>query len=76
MDSRLRMAGKLKAVYIRTDEGVLIKVEPNARIPRTLEEFCDMMGEYQISMNHLIKCVQLFLTLGRDLLVQLSCYRN
>ncbi|CAI0442475.1 unnamed protein product [Linum tenue] len=45
MDSRLRMAGKLKAVYIKTDEGILIKVEPNARIPRTLEEFCDMMAQ-------------------------------
>ncbi|CAL1374119.1 unnamed protein product [Linum trigynum] len=45
MDSRLRMAGKLMAVYIKTDEGILIKVEPNARIPRTLEEFCDMMAQ-------------------------------
>ncbi|XP_065879111.1 uncharacterized protein [Euphorbia lathyris] len=45
MDSRLRMAGRLKAVYIRTDDGVLIKVEPNALIPRTLGRFCSMMAE-------------------------------
>ncbi|KAJ4831757.1 hypothetical protein Tsubulata_025528 [Turnera subulata] len=45
MDSRLRMAGNLKAVYIRTDDGILIKVDPNARIPRSLETFCDMMVE-------------------------------
>lgn len=45
MDSRLRMAGRLKAIYIRTDDGALIKVEPNALIPRSLKEFCNMMAE-------------------------------
>ncbi|XP_065857419.1 uncharacterized protein [Euphorbia lathyris] len=45
MDSRLRMAGKLKAIYIKTGEGILIKVEPNALIPRTLGRFCSMMAE-------------------------------
>lgn len=45
MDSRLRLAGRLRAVYIRTDEGILIKVEPNSLIPRTLGNFCNMMAE-------------------------------
>ncbi|WCJ33881.1 Ribosomal RNA small subunit methyltransferase NEP1 [Euphorbia peplus] len=45
MGSRLRMAGRLKAVYIKTDEGILIKVEPNAKIPGNLGMFCSMMAE-------------------------------
>lgn len=43
MDTRLCKAGRLHAVYIRTDEGVLIKVEPRATIPESLEKFCCMM---------------------------------
>ncbi|XP_021749017.1 ribosomal RNA small subunit methyltransferase nep-1-like [Chenopodium quinoa] len=45
MDSRIRKVGRLKAVYIQTEDGVLIKVEPNVQIPRQLESFCDMMAE-------------------------------
>ncbi|RAL51304.1 hypothetical protein DM860_010806 [Cuscuta australis] len=45
MDSRLRMAGRLSAVYIKTNGGALIKVEPFAQIPRTLASFRNMMAE-------------------------------
>ncbi|KAK9265823.1 hypothetical protein L1049_001790 [Liquidambar formosana] len=45
MGSRLCMAGRVQAVYIKTDEGVLIKVEPHANIPKTLGRFCAMMSE-------------------------------
>ncbi|XP_021749182.1 ribosomal RNA small subunit methyltransferase NEP1-like [Chenopodium quinoa] len=45
MASRLCKDGRLKAVYIRTEDGVLIKVEPYVKIPRQLEVFCDMMAE-------------------------------
>ncbi|KAK2989307.1 hypothetical protein RJ640_006040 [Escallonia rubra] len=42
---RLCMAGRVQAVYVHTDQGVLIKVEPNAQIPKTLGPFCAMMSE-------------------------------
>ncbi|KNA13280.1 hypothetical protein SOVF_118180 [Spinacia oleracea] len=45
MNSRLSKGGRLKAVYIRTEDGVLIKVEPYAKIPSDLESFCSMMAE-------------------------------
>ncbi|XP_054804077.1 uncharacterized protein LOC129307213 [Prosopis cineraria] len=45
MSSRLHMAGRLRAVFIRTDQGVLIKVSPHANIPKTLAGFCNMMVE-------------------------------
>ncbi|XVE96900.1 hypothetical protein REPUB_Repub02eG0263700 [Reevesia pubescens] len=45
MDSRLCKAGMLEAIYVKTDEGVLIKIEPNTRMPRGLGGFCSMMVE-------------------------------
>ncbi|XP_057737619.1 uncharacterized protein LOC130954854 [Arachis stenosperma] len=45
MGSRLCMAGRLRGVFIRTDEGILIRVEPNTQIPKTLGSFCNMMAE-------------------------------
>ncbi|KGN44185.1 hypothetical protein Csa_016257 [Cucumis sativus] len=45
MYSRIRMAGLVQAVFIRTDEGILIKVDPRTRIPESLDElFCDMLS--------------------------------
>ncbi|KAL4350804.1 hypothetical protein AHAS_Ahas10G0178600 [Arachis hypogaea] len=37
--------GRLRGVFIRTDEGILIRVEPNTQIPKTLGSFCNMMAE-------------------------------
>ncbi|MED6186867.1 hypothetical protein PIB30_070764 [Stylosanthes scabra] len=45
MGSRLCMAGRLCGVFITTDEGILIRVEPNTQIPKTLGSFCNMMAE-------------------------------
>ncbi|TYK19496.1 ribosomal RNA small subunit methyltransferase NEP1-like [Cucumis melo var. makuwa] len=45
MYSRICMAGLVQAVFVRTDEGVLIKVDPRTRIPESLDEFCDMMSQ-------------------------------
>lgn len=44
MDSPLNKAGHL-AVYIRTIRGVLIRVHPDTRIPRTAKRFAGLMVE-------------------------------
>lgn len=46
MGSRLCMAGGVQAIYIKTVQGVLIKVEPHTHIPKTLGPFCAMMCEF------------------------------
>nr|KYP57803.1 hypothetical protein KK1_004082 [Cajanus cajan] len=45
MSSRLCLSGRLRAVFIRTDEGILIRVAPQTQIPKTLGSFCNMMME-------------------------------
>lgn len=45
MGSRLCMAGGVQAIYIKTVQGVLIKVEPHTHIPKTLGPFCAMMSQ-------------------------------
>ncbi|XP_020208459.1 ribosomal RNA small subunit methyltransferase nep-1 isoform X2 [Cajanus cajan] len=45
VSSRLCLSGRLRAVFIRTDEGILIRVEPHTQIPKTLGSFCNMMVE-------------------------------
>ncbi|KAM7497559.1 hypothetical protein LguiA_021973 [Lonicera macranthoides] len=42
-DSNLYREGRIQAIYVRTDQGVLIKIEPNIRLPRTFGSFCSMM---------------------------------
>jgi len=42
MDSPLNKAGRLK-VYIRTENNVLIDVDPSVRVPRTFKRFCGLM---------------------------------
>lgn len=39
LDSRLNKAGRLKALYVRTEKGVLFEVKPHVRIPRTFKRF-------------------------------------
>lgn len=43
LDSPLNKAGKLKAVYVRTEKGALIEIKPNVRIPRTFKRFAGIM---------------------------------
>ncbi|PON38649.1 Ribosomal biogenesis, methyltransferase, EMG1/NEP [Parasponia andersonii] len=39
LDSPLNKAGRLRAVYVRTEKGVLIEVKPVVRLPRTFKRF-------------------------------------
>ncbi|BBM98177.1 rRNA small subunit pseudouridine methyltransferase Nep1 [Marchantia polymorpha subsp. ruderalis] len=43
LDSPLNKAGRLKALYVKTDKNVLIQVNPHIRIPRTFKRFCGLM---------------------------------
>ncbi|KAJ1419228.1 hypothetical protein SESBI_15176 [Sesbania bispinosa] len=45
LDSPLNKAGRLRAVYIKTEKGVLIEVKPYVRIPRTFKRFSGVMLE-------------------------------
>uniref|UniRef100_A0A453SVQ1 Ribosomal RNA small subunit methyltransferase NEP1 n=1 Tax=Aegilops tauschii subsp. strangulata TaxID=200361 RepID=A0A453SVQ1_AEGTS len=44
-DSPLTKAGRLQAVYVRTEKGVLFEVKPNVRLPRTCKRFCGLMSQ-------------------------------
>ncbi|XP_028761413.1 ribosomal RNA small subunit methyltransferase nep-1 [Neltuma alba] len=43
LDSPLNKAGRVKAVYVRTEKGVLFEVKPHVRIPRTFKRFSGVM---------------------------------
>lgn len=43
LDSRLNKAGRLKALYVKTEKGVLFEVKPHVRIPRTFKRFSGIM---------------------------------
>ncbi|KAL1191540.1 hypothetical protein V5N11_002361 [Cardamine amara subsp. amara] len=43
LDSPINKAGRLKAVYVRTEKGVLFEVKPHVRIPRTFKRFAGIM---------------------------------
>ncbi|XP_048127457.1 ribosomal RNA small subunit methyltransferase NEP1-like [Rhodamnia argentea] len=43
LDSPLNKAGKVRAVYVRTERGVLFEVKPHVRIPRTYKRFSGIM---------------------------------
>nr|XP_027187765.1 ribosomal RNA small subunit methyltransferase NEP1-like isoform X2 [Cicer arietinum] len=45
LDSPLNKAGRLKAVYIKTEKGDLIEVKPYVRLPRTFKRFAGIMVE-------------------------------
>ncbi|KZV35516.1 Nucleolar essential protein [Dorcoceras hygrometricum] len=45
LDSRLNLCGGIQAVYVKTIQGHLIKIEPNLCVPRTLKGFCAMMSQ-------------------------------
>lgn len=47
LDSPLNKAGRLRAVYVRTELGVLIEVKPFVRIPRTFKRFAGIMCEFR-----------------------------
>ncbi|GFS34100.1 nucleolar essential protein-like protein [Actinidia rufa] len=39
LDSPLNKAGRLRALYVKTEKGVLFEVKPHVRIPRTYKRF-------------------------------------
>ncbi|KAL9264261.1 Ribosomal RNA small subunit methyltransferase NEP1-like protein [Drosera capensis] len=43
LDSPLNKAERVRAVYVRTEKGVLIEVKPYVRIPRTMKRFAGIM---------------------------------
>ncbi|GMH20194.1 hypothetical protein Nepgr_022035 [Nepenthes gracilis] len=43
LDSPINKAGRLQAVYVRTEKGVLFEVKPCVRIPRTYKRFAGIM---------------------------------
>ncbi|KAK9291000.1 hypothetical protein L1049_009183 [Liquidambar formosana] len=43
LDSPLNKAGRLQAVYVKTEKGVLFEIKPHVRIPRTYKRFSGIM---------------------------------
>lgn len=43
LDSPLTKAGRLQALYVKTERGVLFEIKPHVRIPRTFKRFCGLM---------------------------------
>ncbi|XP_074276775.1 uncharacterized protein LOC141600436 [Silene latifolia] len=43
LDSPLNKSGRIRAVYVRTEKGVLFEVKPHVRIPRTYKRFAGVM---------------------------------
>ncbi|XP_059667408.1 ribosomal RNA small subunit methyltransferase NEP1 isoform X2 [Cornus florida] len=43
LDSPVNKSGRLRALYVRTDKGVLFEVKPHVRIPRTYKRFSGIM---------------------------------
>ncbi|XP_072986034.1 uncharacterized protein [Typha latifolia] len=44
-DSPLTKAGRLQAVYVKTEKGVLFEIKPYVRMPRTFKRFCGLMSQ-------------------------------
>ncbi|KAJ8770038.1 hypothetical protein K2173_009791 [Erythroxylum novogranatense] len=43
LDSPVNKAGRLRAVYVKTEKGVLFEVKPHVRIPRTYKRFAGII---------------------------------
>ncbi|XP_075504605.1 uncharacterized protein LOC142542040 [Primulina tabacum] len=43
LDSRVNKIGRLKALYVKTQEGILFQIKPHARMPRTYKRFSGLM---------------------------------
>lgn len=49
-DSPLTKAGRLQAVYVKTEKGVLFEIKPYVRMPRTFKRFCGLMCKLLINL--------------------------
>ena len=65
LDSRLNKSGGLRAVYVRTEKGVLIEVKPHARLPRTFKRFSGLMCKFSWSHLNLKKHVDIVCVCAR-----------
>ncbi|XP_027175688.1 ribosomal RNA small subunit methyltransferase NEP1 [Coffea eugenioides] len=43
LDSTLNKSGRMKALYVKTEKGVLFEIKPHVRIPRTFDRFSGIM---------------------------------
>ncbi|GFP94607.1 ribosomal rna small subunit methyltransferase nep1 [Phtheirospermum japonicum] len=43
LDSRVNQCGRLKALYVRTQQGLLLNIKPHTRMPRTYKRFSGVM---------------------------------
>lgn len=43
LDSPINKAGRLRCVYVKTEDGKLIEIKPYVRIPRTFKRFSGVM---------------------------------
>ncbi|KAH6828681.1 nucleolar essential protein-like protein [Perilla frutescens var. hirtella] len=43
LDSRVNKSGMLKALYVKTQEGLLMEIKPHTRMPRTYKRFAGIM---------------------------------
>lgn len=43
LDSPLNKAGKVKGIFVHTNKNVLIQINPQVRLPRTMRRFCGLM---------------------------------
>ncbi|KAK8594146.1 hypothetical protein V6N13_125955 [Hibiscus sabdariffa] len=51
LDSPVNKAGRLQALYVRTEKGVLFEVKPHVRIPRTYKRFSGIMLQLLQKLN-------------------------
>ncbi|KAK8705374.1 hypothetical protein V6N13_048977 [Hibiscus sabdariffa] len=51
LDSPVNKAGRLQAVYVRTEKGVLFEVKPHVQIPRTYKRFSGIMLQLLQKLN-------------------------
>ncbi|KAM7270259.1 hypothetical protein ACFE04_029473 [Oxalis oulophora] len=63
LDSTIAKAGRLRAIYVKTEQGHLIEVKPHVRLPRTFKRFSGLMLQLLQKLN--------ITTAGRDKLLSL-----
>lgn len=78
LDSRINKSGRLRAVYVRTEKGVLIEVKPYVRIPRTFKRFAGIMCKFsQFYLTWAYKFGSMFaFCLLFSATLQCSCYKS
>ncbi|GFP91857.1 ribosomal rna small subunit methyltransferase nep1 [Phtheirospermum japonicum] len=51
LDSRVNQCGRLKALYVRTQQGLLLNIKPHTRMPRTYKRFSGVMVQLLQNMH-------------------------